>query len=124
MEAALTLLIGIARLMAERSTKQMETSTEQEKVVDVDELVRSCRLLEADHEPDGWPAIQMWQISALCKAIEESIPSLDILQTRLEQGAEIIYQDGQWILFDKDGECVCLGKTIRKMLMNLIFVDC
>ncbi len=58
------------------------------------------------------------------KAFEEAIPSLDILQTRLEQGAVIRCQDDHWILFDKEGEMICIGKSIRQMLMNLIFTDC
>lgn len=30
------------------------------------DVVESLRGFEADHEPDGWPAVRMRQISALC----------------------------------------------------------
>ena len=33
------------------------------------ELMGRMRTLEADHAPDGWPAVQMQDITALCDAI-------------------------------------------------------
>ena len=33
-------------------------------------LVERLRLLEADHEPDGWPAVQLRDITALCSEID------------------------------------------------------
>lgn len=32
--------------------------------------LETLRSLEADHAPDGWPAVQMKQISALCDEVE------------------------------------------------------
>ena len=90
----------------------------------LESLIKRCRLLEIDHKPDGWPAIQMQDVSMLCDAVENAIPALDRLQDRLEQGAKIVFQDDRWCLFQKDGEFICSGETIREMLMNLIFVDC
>ena len=58
------------------------------------------------------------------KTYDDLIPSLDLLESRLDSGCEIIKQEGRWKLFDKDGEQVCSGDTIRKMLVNLIFVEC
>jgi len=66
------------------------------------------------HDPSDYKA----------KAFDTVIPSLDILETRLEQGCTIEKQSGKWWLFDKDGEGVCSGYTIRKMLIELIFTDC
>lgn len=37
---------------------------------DTTELINRMRLLEEDHEPEGWPAVQMKDISALCDAVE------------------------------------------------------
>lgn len=37
---------------------------------DIDETIQRMRLLEADHEPDGWPAVQMRDIVALLDDIE------------------------------------------------------
>tara|TARA_A100001015_G_C14705217_1_gene599878 strand:+ start:91 stop:366 length:276 start_codon:yes stop_codon:yes gene_type:complete len=36
----------------------------------IDSLVMRCRTLEADHDPDGWPAIQMRDVSQLCDALD------------------------------------------------------
>ena len=94
------------------------------RMMAIDSLIESCRLLEKDHGPEGYPAIQMWQVSMLCNAIKQAIPSLDRLQERLEAGAKIVFQDGKWWLFDKDSEAICYGNSIREMLINLIFVDC
>lgn len=34
------------------------------------DIVEQMRSFESDHEPDGWPAIQMKQVSALCDEVE------------------------------------------------------
>lgn len=34
------------------------------------DLIERMRLLEVDHEPDGWPAVQMRDISALCDELD------------------------------------------------------
>jgi len=57
-------------------------------------------------------------------ALENAVPALDLLQARLENYATIEYQDWEWHLFDRDGEGICSGKTIREMVLNLIFTDC
>ena len=36
----------------------------------MDDLVERLRLLEQDHEPDGWPAVRMRDITALLDALE------------------------------------------------------
>lgn len=36
------------------------------------ELIGRMRSLEPDHAPDGWPAVQMRDITALCDAVVES----------------------------------------------------
>lgn len=36
----------------------------------MDDLVERLRLLEQDHEPDGWPAVRMRDITALLAALE------------------------------------------------------
>jgi len=89
----------------------------------VEQLVMSMRELELDHAPDGWPAVQMKDISALCDAVESATPALDLLQARLEKGAVIAHQNSFWWLFDKNGEGICSGSTIRLLLISLIFVD-
>ena len=34
------------------------------------DLIERMRSLEQDHEPDGWPAVQMRDLSALCDLVE------------------------------------------------------
>ena len=58
------------------------------------EIEKEIRSFEADHGPDGWPAVRMRQISALCdevdrlKAIEAA--ACDFLKTmdRMDEGCE------------------------------------
>lgn len=87
-------------------------------------LVGRMRRLEIDHGPDGWPAVRMRDISALCDAVEGAIPALDLLQARLRAGANIAEQRGRWWLFDKLGEGITSGETLRALLVNLIFTEC
>lgn len=37
---------------------------------EIDEVIARMRLLEVDHDPDGWPAVQMRDISELLSEIE------------------------------------------------------
>ena len=53
-------------------------------------------------------------------AFNAAIPALDLLQTRLEAGGELKEQDGQWYLFDLEGESVTSGDTVREMIINLM----
>lgn len=49
------------------------------------DLVAGMRGFEADHAPDGWPAIRMRQISALCDEIER-------LRGAIEDGMNIMHR--------------------------------
>jgi len=44
------------------------------------DIVEQMRSFESDHEPDGWPAIQMKQVSALCDEVERLNSELNTLQ--------------------------------------------
>ncbi len=61
---------------------------------------------------------------AMSSAMDTVMPALDLLENRLDNGCEMIRQDGEWCLFDDDGELVCRGASIRKFLIELIFTDC
>ena len=89
-----------------------------------DALISRMRGLEIDHGPDGWPAIQMKDISALCNLVENAIPSIDLLQSRLERGEYIKKQDGRWRLLDENEEGFISGESLRDILLNLIWTDC
>jgi hypothetical protein len=64
------------------------------------------------------------EIDRLRKIIKEIVPSLDLLQIRLERGEYMVTQDGEWHLFDVEGEGVVSGKNLRELLINLIWIDC
>lgn len=48
------------------------------------DIVDQMRVLEIDHEPDGWPAIRMRQVSALCDEIERLRGKRDIAVSALK----------------------------------------
>lgn len=52
------------------------------------DIVEQMRSFESDHEPDGWPAVTMGQISALCDEIARLQSIIDELQKRF-MGASV-----------------------------------
>lgn len=91
-------------------------------MTDTDELIKRMRTLEIDHEPDGWPAVQQRDISALCDAVEGNNKALDRLQSIIDRGPNIIKYKNEYFLCD--GARIVRGDTVRTMLQNLIFTDC
>ena len=63
-------------------------------------------------------------ISDAIVLVENAVPAIDLLQDRLERREYLAQQDGQWHLFDSGGEGVTSGKTLRDILLNLIWIDC
>ena len=65
----------------------------------MDDLIERLRLLEQDHEPDGWPAVLMRDITALLDALEaarEDAERLDWL-SQLDVGiSHLGHGDYQW----------------------------
>lgn len=51
------------------------------------DLIERLRLLEQDHEPDGWPAVRMRDITAILDALEAARESLD-REAALKGGVE------------------------------------
>ena len=43
-----------------------------------EDLLNRCWQLMEDHEPDGWPAVQMKTVTALCDEILRLTPKFDI----------------------------------------------
>jgi len=89
-----------------------------------EKLIKSMRQLEKEHAPNKYPPIRMSDISALCDLVEGAIPAIDLLQAHLEQGEYLRKQDGEWSLFDAEGDGVVSGKTLRDILLSLIWMDC
>ena len=56
-------------------------------------------------------------------AKKDFYPVLDIIDDLMIKGAVIKRRDETWVL--KDGtKDICTGKTIKKLLINLIFIQC
>ena len=80
--------------------------------------------LELDTYKDGMISVYDSAEKIRSIAFNAALPALDLLQSRLDAGCKIKEQDGQWCLFDTDGEYVTGGETVREMIINLIFTDC
>ena len=52
------------------------------------ELIERLRVLEQDHKPDGWPAIQMRDVTALLDTLEAQAKQIEALQADAGQGRE------------------------------------
>jgi hypothetical protein len=68
------------------------------------DLVQQMRVFEVDHTPDGWPAIRMREVSALCDEIE----ALKLA----EEGAKEAF--GHVVQQKQDAEAEC--KRLRELL--------
>ncbi len=59
------------------------------------DIVEQMRSFESDHEPDGWPAIQMKQVSALCDEVERSQRLLNGMASEVERLQSLLEQERQ-----------------------------
>jgi len=53
--------------------------------MDYTQLIESMRSFEADHKPDGWPAIRMHFVSEMCDAIKALQAERDALQAQVDK---------------------------------------
>ena len=54
------------------------------------DIVEQMKLLEIDHEPDGWPAVRMKEITELCDIIKQLRTQFAIAAEALER--VVLYQ--------------------------------
>ena len=94
------------------------------KNTEIEKFLQNMKYLGKDYKPDAYPPVQTKDILAMVKLIKNMVPSIDLLQTRLENGCYLSKQDGEWWLFEEDGEGICGGKNLRDILVNLILLDC
>ena len=47
-------------------------------MTEIERLIATCRAMAEDHHPDGWPAVQMKTITALCDEVERLTPAFEI----------------------------------------------
>ena len=73
------------------------------------ELIEQMRVLEIDHEPNGWPAIQMRDISAMCDAIESLLAENERLKAKLSKY--------------RDAPCVAYATTNEEDDLTMLFFD-
>ncbi len=59
------------------------------------DIVEQMRSFESDHEPDGWPAIQMKQVSALCDEVERLQSLLNGIASEVERLQSLLEQERQ-----------------------------
>lgn len=50
----------------------------------IPQLIERVRVYEADHDPDGWPAIKMKEVTALADALEQQHDDIDAWRARAE----------------------------------------
>jgi hypothetical protein len=57
------------------------------------EFIERVRMLEIDHEPNGWPAIQMRKLSAAANEIERLQAEVAMLRSALDAAAKSVLFD-------------------------------
>jgi len=60
------------------------------------DLVERMRVLEVDHGPDGWPAVQMRDISALCDEVDrlrKEVDQLELAELGAQEAFGVVVQD-------------------------------
>lgn len=82
------------------------------------------RGLSLDHDPDGWPAVRMRDITRMCDIAESIVPGLDRLQERLQAGAMIRQEEGVWQLRTANGEVIATGNSLRSLIVDLVWTHC
>ena len=65
--------------------------------MDHQELIERLRGFEIDHSPDGWPAIRMREISAMCDAIESLLSENERLKVELAKYLDAPVVAWQWL---------------------------
>ena len=74
------------------------------------DIVEQMRSFESDHEPGGWPAVTMGQISALCDEIERLQSIIDELQKRF-MDSSVDRNLLQGVINEQQSPAVAISKT-------------
>ena len=98
--------------------------------MDYQELIERLRGFEIDHEPNGWPAIQMRDISAMCDAIESLLAENERLKHNL-QATEQTMREYQELATERlgaiakyrDAPCVAYATTNEEDDITMLFFD-
>ena len=60
-------------------------------------LLGRMRLLAVDHQPDGWPAVRMSDVTALCDELERIARNRDMWKAQVTRQAEQIATLRDWL---------------------------
>lgn len=86
----------------------------------INNLTEKFRTMEIDHDPDGWPAVQMKEVTALCDTIESTDLSLNKLNSYLMDGHKIVTRNDMITLVDKYGCRTHSAATLQELLIRII----
>ena len=97
---------------------------------DYEELIEWLRGFEIDHSPDGWPAIRMREISAMCDAIESLLAenerlkhNLTTTEQTMREYQELAAKRLEEIAKYRDAPCVAYATTNEDGDMTMLFFD-
>ena len=96
--------LGVKCHITEETWQKMDEQTrilfmsDARKVSGTQDIVSRMRALEADHKPDGWPAVQMCDISTLCDIIEgdSCIPCSEIVSCYEGMDGYALVDKAEW----------------------------
>ena len=94
------------------------------------EQIEWLRGFELDHSPDGWPAIRMRDISAMCNAIESLLAENERLKHNLTSTEQTMreYQELaakrlEELAKYRDAPCVAYATTNEEDDLTMLFFD-
>lgn len=83
---------------------------------DPTDVVSKMRALEADHKPDGWPAVQMRDISTLCYMIEDYRRDSAIYETAFDEAEADVKQSVQKQMAELRAENARLKRELSTLI--------
>ena len=86
------------------------------------DIVSRMRALEADHKPDGWPAVQMRDISTLCDLVKSERERIAELTTGYEaaNGFSLVDKGRLEYLITEDSRLRAENARLKRELSNAI----
>ena len=90
--------LGVKCRITEEAWQKMDDQTRSLFMSGTTDIVSRMRALEADHKPDGWPAVQMRDISTLCDIIEgdSCIPCSEIVSCYEGMDGYALVDKAEW----------------------------
>jgi len=95
----------------------------------IEDILIDCWRLMEDHEPEGWPAIQMKTVTALCDEVRRLTPKQDHIRADLERmrSSAIYWQDqcgeheqARTALEEAVGQLLAEARELREVLAGVV----